>query len=116
MTLQEIIADIHALSEDLEAYEPKYGELSEMFYEAYISGKEPGDNIWALDWADWAGAYKTLLRRQDTELLLGKRISSDKFCDYNVGHVLDKAYEIGSIKIFTAIEAGFNKAGVSGDE
>jgi len=40
---------------------------------------------------------------QDTELLLGKRISSDKFCDYNVGRVLDKAYEIGSIKIFTAI-------------
>ena len=40
---------------------------------------------------------------QDTELLLGKRISSDSFCDYNVGRVLDKAYEIGSIKIFTAI-------------
>jgi len=29
MTLQEIIADIHALSEDLEAYERKYGVLSE---------------------------------------------------------------------------------------
>ena len=64
MTLQEIIADIHALSEDLEAYERKYGVLSETFYESYISGEEPGDNIWVLDWADWAGAYKTLLRRQ----------------------------------------------------
>ena len=64
MTLQEIIADIHALSEDLEAYERKYGVLSETFYESYTSGEEPGDNIWVLDWADWAGAYKTLLRRQ----------------------------------------------------
>jgi hypothetical protein len=29
MTLQEIMADIHALYEDLEAYERKYGVLSE---------------------------------------------------------------------------------------
>jgi hypothetical protein len=49
----------------LEAYERKYGVLSETFYESYISGEEPADNIWILDWADWAGAYKTLLRRQE---------------------------------------------------
>ncbi len=65
MTLQEIIADIHALGEDLEVYERKYGVLSETFYESYMSGEEPGDDIWVLDWADWAGAYKTLLRRQE---------------------------------------------------
>lgn len=65
MTLQEIIADIHALSEDLKTYERKYGVLSETFYESYMSGEEPGDNLWILDWADWAGAYKTLLRRQE---------------------------------------------------
>ena len=65
MTLQEIIADIHALSEDLEAYERKYGVLSETFYESYMSGEEPGDDVWVLDWADWAGAYKILLRRQE---------------------------------------------------
>ena len=35
MTLQEIIADIHALSEDLEAYERKYGVLSFLFYNIY---------------------------------------------------------------------------------
>jgi hypothetical protein len=64
MTLQEIIDDIHALTEDLEAYERKYGVLSETFYESYMNGEEPGDNLWVLDWADWAGAYKTLLRRQ----------------------------------------------------
>jgi len=40
---------------------------------------------------------------QDTELLLGKRISPAAFNDYNVGRVIDKAYEIGSIKIFSAI-------------
>jgi hypothetical protein len=64
MTLQEIIADIHALNEDLEAYERKYGVLSETFYESYTSGEEPEDDAWVLDWADWAGAYKILLRRR----------------------------------------------------
>ena len=65
MTLQEIMADIHALNEDLEAYERKYGVLSETFYEAYTSGEEPEDDAWVLDWADWAGAYKILLRRRE---------------------------------------------------
>ncbi len=65
MTLQEIIADIHALNEDVEVYERKYGVLSETFYELYQSGEEPEDEAWVLDWADWAGAYKILLRRQD---------------------------------------------------
>ena len=49
MTLQEIIADIHTLSEDLEAYERKYGVLLETFCESYMSSKEPGDDIWVLD-------------------------------------------------------------------
>ncbi len=65
MTLQEVIADIHALNDDLEAYERKYGVLSETFYESYMSGEEPGDDAWVLDWADWSGAYKILLRRQE---------------------------------------------------
>ena len=65
MILQEIMADIHALNEDLEAYERKYGVLSETFYESYISGEEPEDDAWVLDWADWAGAYKILLRRRE---------------------------------------------------
>jgi hypothetical protein len=65
MTLQDIIVDIHALNADLEAYEQKYGVLSETFYESYINGEEPEDDAWMLDWADWAGAYKILLRRQE---------------------------------------------------
>ncbi|NOZ73021.1 MAG: hypothetical protein GXP38_14100 [Chloroflexi bacterium] len=65
MTLQDIIIDIHALNEDIEAYERKYGVLSETFYESYINGEEPEDDSWVLDWADWAGAYKILLRRRE---------------------------------------------------
>lgn len=68
MTLQEIIADIHALNEDLEVYERKYGVLAETFYELYLSGEEPEKETWVLDWADWAGAYKILLRRQEQNL------------------------------------------------
>ena len=65
MTLQEIIEDIHALTEDVEMYERKYGVLSETFFEAYTGGEEPEDDAWVLDWADWAGAYQILLRRQE---------------------------------------------------
>jgi len=65
MTLQDIIDDIHALAEDIEVYERKYGVLSETFYESYINGEEPVDDSWVLDWGDWAGAYKILLRRQE---------------------------------------------------
>lgn len=65
MTLQEIISDIHTLNEDMGTYERKYGVLSETFYEAYTKGEEPEEESWVLDWADWAGAYKILLRRQE---------------------------------------------------
>ena len=65
MTVQDIIIDIHALNEDIEAYERKYGVLSETFYESYIAGEEPKDDSWILDWADWAGACKILLRRRE---------------------------------------------------
>lgn len=65
MTLQDILVDIHTLNDDLEGYEQKYGVLSETFYESYLNGEEPEDDAWVLDWADWAGAYKILLRRQE---------------------------------------------------
>ena len=63
MTLQEIIADIHALNEDLEVYERKYGVLSETFYELYQSGEEPEDDGWVLDFGEWASVYRTWLTR-----------------------------------------------------
>ncbi|GEM_PF-590755 len=64
MILQEIIDDIHVLTDDVRVYERKYGILSETFYEIYSSGTEPENDDWVLDWSDWAGAYKILLRRQ----------------------------------------------------
>ncbi len=40
---------------------------------------------------------------QDTQLLFDKTIDPQNFCDYNVGRVIDKAFETGTIKIFTEI-------------
>lgn len=44
MSLQDILADIHSLEEDLLAFERKYGIRSEIFHAAYISGEEPEDD------------------------------------------------------------------------
>jgi hypothetical protein len=65
MLLQDVMDDIHALNEDLKVYERKYGILSDTFYELYTSGAEPELDDWVLDWSDWAGAYKLLLRRKE---------------------------------------------------
>lgn len=65
MTLQDIYDDIQALKKDLEAFEHKYRLPSETFYELYLSGEEPENDAWVLDWADWAGACKLLQRRKE---------------------------------------------------
>lgn len=44
MTLREILADIHALEEEMIDFERKYGLRSEIFYAAYIRGEEPEDD------------------------------------------------------------------------
>ena len=64
MVLQDVMDDIHALYEDLRVYERKYGILSETFYDLYENGTEPENDDWVLDWSDWAGAYRLLIRRQ----------------------------------------------------
>ncbi len=64
MNLQDILSDIHALEEDLLVFERKYGIRSETFYAAYISGEEPEDDSWVLDFGEWASVYKTWLTRQ----------------------------------------------------
>jgi hypothetical protein len=64
MTLEELLADIHALEEELLAFERKYGVRSEIFYAAYVSGEEPEDDVWVLDFGEWASVYKTWLARQ----------------------------------------------------
>jgi len=64
MNLREILADIHALEEDLLAFERKYGIRSETFYAAYMSGEEPEVESWVLDFGEWASVYRTWLARQ----------------------------------------------------
>ena len=64
MTLREMLSDIHALEEELLAFERKYGVRSETFYAAYISGEEPEDDQWVLDFGEWASVYRTWLTRQ----------------------------------------------------
>ena len=64
MNLREILADIHALEEDLLRFERKYGIRSETLYAAYVSGEEPEDDSWVLDFGEWASVYRTWLARQ----------------------------------------------------
>lgn len=64
MNLREILADIHALEEEMLAFERKYGIRSETFYAAYMSGEEPEDDKWVLDFGEWASVYRTWLARQ----------------------------------------------------
>lgn len=64
MNLQSILTDIHALEEDLLAFERKYGVRSETFYAAYASGEEPEDDGGVLDFGEWASVYRTWLVRQ----------------------------------------------------
>ena len=64
MTLQELLTDIHALEEELLAFERKYGVRSETFYTAYAAGEEPEDDNWVLDFGEWASIYRTWLARQ----------------------------------------------------
>jgi hypothetical protein len=64
MNIQIILADIHALEQELLTFERKYGIRSETFYAAYISGEEPEDDNWVLDFGEWASIYKTWLLRQ----------------------------------------------------
>jgi hypothetical protein len=64
MKIQEILSDIHSLEEDLLAFERKFGVRSETFYAAYISGEEPENDAWVLDFGEWASVYRTWLARQ----------------------------------------------------
>jgi len=64
MQLGEILADIHALEEELMAFERQYGLRSETFYPAYLNGEEPEDDRWVLDFGEWASVYRTWLSRQ----------------------------------------------------
>jgi transposase len=48
---------------------------------------------------------ETFFDSQDTELLLGKKVERSSFSDHNVARVMDKAYEVGTLKIYSNIAA-----------
>lgn len=64
MSLHELLIDIHALEQELLAFERKYGVRSETFYASYASGEEPQEIAWMLDFGEWASVYRTWLTRQ----------------------------------------------------
>jgi len=64
MTLEDLLSDIHTLEEELLDFERKYGVRSDIFYSAYVSGEEPEDDNWVLDFGEWASVYRTWLARQ----------------------------------------------------
>ena len=64
MTLRDILIDIHALEDELLAFERTYGIRSETLYAAYMSGEEPEQEEWVLDFGEWASIYRTWLTRQ----------------------------------------------------
>jgi hypothetical protein len=45
MNLRELLADIHALEEELLVLERRYGLRSETFYAAYSGGEEPEEEL-----------------------------------------------------------------------
>ena len=62
--IQNLLADIHSLEQELLNFERRYGVRSETMYAAYIAGEEPEDDVWVVDFGGWASAYKLWLRRQ----------------------------------------------------
>jgi len=42
-------------------------------------------------------------QEKDTELILGRDVKPELFCDYNIGRVLDKLHDTGTQKIFSQI-------------
>jgi hypothetical protein len=63
MKSHDILTDIHALEEEILEFERKYGIRSEIFYTAYMSGEEPEDDTWVMDFGEWASVYRTWLTR-----------------------------------------------------
>ncbi len=64
MNLRELLLDIHALEQEMLGFERKYGVRSETFFAAYMSGEEPENEEWVLDFGEWASVYRTWLARQ----------------------------------------------------
>ncbi len=64
MKMQDILADIQALEDELSAFELRYAIRSEDVYAAHIAGEEPKDDAWVMDFGEWASVYRTWLTRK----------------------------------------------------
>lgn len=64
MEIQNLLADIHALEQEMLHFERRYGVRSETMYAAYVAGEEPEDDAWVLDFGEWASIYRLWTRRQ----------------------------------------------------
>ena len=78
MNISDIMRDIHSLEEDLLVFERRYGVRSETFYAAYVSGEEPEEEAWVLDFGEWAGVYRTWLQRQATYRDVVQQVQHDQ--------------------------------------
>ena len=78
MTLEDLIQDIHTLNRELELYERKYGLLSRDFYELYINGELPDEEVEQIDeYGRWAAFYKIKLEREAAyEKLVEERLAA----------------------------------------
>ena len=57
---------------------------------ATLSGRSPRDRL------------EEFFTHQDTALLLGKAVAPEAFNDDTVGRILERLYDVGTMKIFTA--------------
>ena len=78
MTDRQILSDIHALEEELLAFERKYGIRSEVFYAAFMGGDEPENDARVLDFGEWSSVYRTWLTRQAEYRNEIERVQPDK--------------------------------------
>ncbi len=79
INLSDLLADIHILNKELAGFEYKYGLLSEAFYDWYNRGHEPEEDAWLMDWAEWAGLYKSRQRLvAQYRQILAEQLAADK--------------------------------------
>lgn len=70
-------------------------------------GIDPGTIVLGMILDTWSGRsplyrLEEFFAHQDTALLLGQDLAPDAFNDDTVGRVLERLYDVGTMKIFTA--------------
>ncbi len=92
ISLQTLVAELHALEEELARFEARYGLLSETFFAWYQSGQEPEDPGRVQDLAMWAGTYQLKLRRQEKY----RRLVKEALAQRNVPTLMRESLLVGA--------------------